>query len=71
MNRRSKAGVLDRAFARLQTEQSLSIHIESECLDSTTIKLQPDGTEALKKRSAGHWPFPGRMHHQNSSGYRE
>jgi len=70
MNRWSKAGVLDRVFARLQEEQILAIHIEQVCLDSTTIKVHPDGTGALKKRSPGHRPVPGRMHHQNSSGCR-
>ena len=49
MNRWSKAGVLDRVFARLQEEQILAIHIEHVCLDSTTIKVHPDGTGALKK----------------------
>ena len=49
MNRWSKAGVLDRVFARLQEEQILAIHIEQVCLDSTTIKVHPDGTGALKK----------------------
>lgn len=49
MNRWSKAGVLDRVFARLQAEQILSIRIECVSLDSTTIKVHPDGTGALKK----------------------
>jgi transposase len=49
MNRWSKAGVLDRVFARLQQEQILSIRIEQVCLDSTSIKVHPDGTGALKK----------------------
>jgi transposase len=49
MNRWSKAGVLDRVFARLQEEQILAIHIEHVCLDSTTVKVHPDGTGALKK----------------------
>jgi transposase len=49
MNRWSKAGVLDRVFARLQAEQILAIRIEHVCLDSTTIKVHPDGTGALKK----------------------
>src|SRR5580698_6618437 len=70
MNRWSKAGVLDRVFARLQEEQILAIHIEHVCLDSTTIKIHPDGTGALKKRPASHRTFPGRMHHQDSSGCR-
>lgn len=49
MNRWSKAGVLDRIFARLQQEQILAIRIEHVCLDSTSIKVHPDGTGALKK----------------------
>ena len=49
MNRWSKAGVLDRVFARLQQEQILSIRIEHVSLDSTTVKVHPDGTGALKK----------------------
>jgi transposase len=49
MNRWSKAGVLDRVFARLQQEQILSLRIEQVCLDSTIIKVHPDGTGALKK----------------------
>lgn len=48
MNRWSKAGVLDRVFARLQEEQILAIRIEHVCLDSTTVKVHPDGTGALK-----------------------
>ena len=49
MNRWSKAGVLDRVFARLQEEQILAVRIEHVCLDSTTVKVHPDGTGALKK----------------------
>jgi hypothetical protein len=49
MNRWSKAGVLDRVFARLPEEQILTIRVEHVCLDSTTIKVHPDGTGALKK----------------------
>ena len=49
MNRWSKAGVLDRVFARLQQEQILAIRIEHVCLDSTTIKVHPDATGARKK----------------------
>src|SRR5271154_3894001 len=49
MNRWSKAGVLDRVFTRLQEEQILAVRIEAVCLDSTTVKVHPDGTGALKK----------------------
>jgi transposase len=50
MNRWSKAGVLDRVFARLQQEQILAIKFEAVSLDSTTVKVHPDGTGALKKQ---------------------
>ena len=49
MNRWSKAGVLDRVFTRLQQEQILAVRIECVSLDSTTVKVHPDGTGALKK----------------------
>ncbi len=65
MNLWSKAGVLDRVFARLQAEQILAIRIEHVWLDSTTIKVHPDGTGALKKRPSSHRTFPGWVHHQN------
>ena len=49
MNRWAKAGVLDRVFALLQQEQIVRVRIEAVCLDSTIIKVHPDGTGALKK----------------------
>ena len=49
MNRWAKAGVLDRVFAALQQEQIIHIKIEAMSLDSTIIKVHPDGTGALKK----------------------
>jgi transposase len=49
MNRWSKAGVLNRIFARLQQEQIIQIKIEAVSLDSTIVKVHPDGTGALKK----------------------
>jgi transposase len=49
MNRWSKAGVLQRIFERLQREQILRIKIEAVSLDSTVVKVHPDGTGALKK----------------------
>ena len=49
MNRWAKAGVLDRVFAALQQEQIIRIKIEAMSLDSTIIKVHPDGTGALKK----------------------
>src|SRR5688572_29503513 len=49
MNRWAKAGVLDRVFDQLQAEQLIHIKLDSVSLDSTIIKVHPDGTGALKK----------------------
>ena len=49
MNRWSKSGVLDRVFERLQQAQVVRIKIEAVSLDSTIVKVHPDGTGALKK----------------------
>ena len=49
MNRWAKKGVLDRVFEQLQVEQIVRIKIEAFSLDSTSVKVHPDGTGALKK----------------------
>jgi hypothetical protein len=49
MNRWSKAGVVARLFEHLQRQQIVRIKIEAVSLDSTIIKVHPDGTGALKK----------------------
>jgi transposase len=49
MNRWSKNGVLDHVFERLQREQIVRIKIEAVKMDSTIVKVHPDGTGALKK----------------------
>jgi len=49
MNRWSKSGVLDRVFQELQHAQIVRIKIEAVGLDSTIVKVHPDGTGALKK----------------------
>jgi len=49
MNRWSKSGALDRIFEKLQLEQIVRIRIEAFSLDSTSVKVHPDGTGALKK----------------------
>ncbi|MGA2714554.1 MAG: IS5 family transposase [Bryobacteraceae bacterium] len=62
MNRWAKNGVLDRVFEQLQLEQIVRIRIEAFSLDSTSVKVHPDGTGALKKngpqaigKSRGGW----------------
>ena len=49
MNRWAKSGVLDRVFAELQQAQIIRVKIEAVALDSTIVKVHPDGTGALKK----------------------
>ena len=49
MNRWSKSGAMDRVFEKLQMEQIVRIRIEALSLDSTSVKVHPDGTGALKK----------------------
>jgi transposase len=49
MNRWSKCGVLDRLFEQLQHAQIIRIRIEAVSLDSTIVKVHPDGRGALKK----------------------
>ena len=49
MNRWSKNGVLDQVFERLQKQQIIRIKIEAVKMDSTIVKVHPDGTGALKK----------------------
>jgi len=45
----AQAGVLARVFEALQQEQIIRIKVEAASLDSTSIKVHPDGTGALKK----------------------
>lgn len=49
MNRWAKAGVLNRVFAELQKKEIIRVTVESVSLDSTIVKVHPDGTGALKK----------------------
>jgi transposase len=48
MNRWAKAGVLDRLFEEMQHRQLVRIKIAAVSLDSTIVKVHPDGTGALK-----------------------
>ena len=62
MNRWSKNGVLNRVFEQLQREQIVRIKVEAVSMDSTTVKVHPDGTGAFKRngpqsigKSRGGW----------------
>ena len=48
-NRWSKNCVLDGVFAALQENDIINIQVEHVSLDSTAVKVHPDGTGALKK----------------------
>lgn len=49
MSRWAKAGVLDRLFEHRQRKRLMRVRIEALSLDSTIVKVHPDGTGALKK----------------------
>ena len=49
MKRWSEAGVLTRVFSAMQSRQLIRMSIEAVSLDSTIVKVHPDGTGALKK----------------------
>ena len=49
MNRWAKSGVLNTVFEKLQSEEIVRIKVEAFTLDSTSVKVHPDGTGALKK----------------------
>ena len=49
MNRRSKTGVWDRLFVELQQAGVLAVELKVVSLDSTSVKVHPDGTGAEKK----------------------
>ena len=66
MNRWAKNGVLDRVFEHLQREQIVRVKLEAVSMDSTVVKVHPDGTGALKKRTTVHrkvawWAGPPRF----------
>ena len=44
MNPWAKSGVLERVFEELQREQLVRITLEAVSLDSTSVKVHPDGT---------------------------
>ena len=59
MNRWAKRGVLARVFEALPQGQTLRITSEAVALDSTVVKVHPDGTGALKKTGDKRSANPG------------
>lgn len=68
LRRWAEAGVLDRLFAALQEHRLIRIRVECLGLDSTSVKVHPDGTGAPKKGAASHREISRRMEYQGSSG---
>ncbi len=67
-NRWAKQGVLDRVFLALQENNVINIQVDHISLDSTAVKVHPDGTGALKKRSSIYRQITSRLDHQDSYG---
>jgi len=59
MNRWAKNGVLQRVFEELQRQQIIRITVDAVCLASTSVKVHPDGTGALKKTAHNPSGSPG------------
>lgn len=49
LNRWCKNGTLDKVFIALQNENIIDIRTKFVCIDSTSLKVHPDATGALKK----------------------
>jgi transposase len=48
MSRWAKSGVLSTVFTQLQQRQIMAVKIAAVSLDSTSVKVHPDGTGVLK-----------------------
>ena len=57
-NRWSKDGTLERIFEAMQNEGIISIETNIVYLDSTTVKVHPDGTGSLKKTESNQSGVP-------------
>ena len=53
LRRWAEAGVLERLFQALQEHRLIRIRLECPSLDSTSVKVHPDGAGALKKTARG------------------
>ena len=49
VNRWAKNGLLDRVFSAMQELELIRVNVEVVSLDSTIVKVHPDGMGALKK----------------------
>ena len=49
-------------------QQIIRVRVEAVSLDSTAVKVHPDGTGALKKQPTGHRQVESRMDNKDSYG---
>jgi hypothetical protein len=57
---------LERIFHALQEEQITNRRITVLSLDSSSVKVHPDGIGALKKREGGVREVPGRLEYEDT-----
>lgn len=66
-HRWTEAGVWDRVFDELKKRGFIETKTGAVSVDSTTVKVHPDGTGARKSRGPqSNRPFPGWVDHQDS-----
>ena len=70
MNRWSKNGTLAKIFERLQRDRLIFVNINGISLDSTPIKVHPDGMGALKNRPSIHRKIQRCLDNKTSFGCR-
>ena len=68
MQRWAKSGVLQVVFEKLQEMQVVKMKVSAASIDSTIVKVHPDGTGALKKRRSSHRKISRRMDNKDSLG---
>ena len=52
LSRWVEKGIIERLFRELQQQEIIKISFEKACLDSTSIKVHPNGTGAKKKEAS-------------------
>ncbi|WP_246610560.1 hypothetical protein [Comamonas fluminis] len=65
------SGVLVEVLSHLQQDRLSQWCVQALSLDSTIVKVHPDGCGARKKRSTSHRQEPGWLEQQDSHGGRQ
>jgi transposase len=66
INRWAKNGVLERIFHALKEDQITNKWITVVSLGSSSVKVHPDASGALKKRETGSREVPGRFEYEDT-----